>query len=105
MLKTDLSKDVEDTIRSVIAEKIGHFNVDQIRVAPWQEQDGSDALMVDVDFAETGDPIHWSDIIWLSSSLADALWNAGEERFPHVRFAVPDHRIAPEDKGRRKLVR
>jgi len=96
-----LAPGITELIERTVREFMDSYGLVGVRSYPGTDHDGDPVIWVEADYENRGEPIDPSVMTDLVLALRDRVWNAGEERFPHVRHKFDERQQVLRTPARR----
>ena len=104
MAKTrdEVGDKVREAITRTLREKLGLHGFRDATVTAGPDHDGDPVLFVVAHFDLVPLPFDPAITVGVTTAVRDALYEIGEDRFPHTRYEIPDDQPILEKKPRRR---
>jgi hypothetical protein len=93
MVSEKIPQKIVTAVRQIAERELLPYGYESLWVAAGADHDGDPAILIDIDYRNTGQPVEPKVIARLVSKVRDRLWEVGETRFPHIR-----HHFAQDQK-------
>jgi hypothetical protein len=84
--------DIIEAIRDIVERETGRFGLESLQVEVANDNDGDPVLEIAAGYAEEGEPVEMQVLLNAMTQVRERLLEMGEERFPHIRYKIPDTR-------------
>ena len=85
MTQEKLPDNLRESVKRVVADKMGPFGLERVDVDLGPDHDGETAVIINAYYRPVQRSVDSKTLAQLLSLVRSDLWQSGEERFPYIR--------------------